>query len=238
MPTLDDAINVIRTGNREQGREILEEILETDENNEEVWLWLSSVVDSNEDREICLENVLAINPDNIVAKKGLEALRQGTFNVHNMMEEALEDFEEVAEEQGDFSGATFLDEFSMADEDGEEELEFPSTMKPPKKGGGLNVRIILIVALVLCVVLALGGAAAYNIFLGGDGGDSGPVDVPPQDTPADGGQEQPVEATETPIPTPTDTPTPTNTPFQLPTKEPTEPPTPTATVVVSPTSPS
>jgi hypothetical protein len=234
MPTLDDAINVIRTGNREQGREILEEILETDENNEEVWLWLSSVVDSDEDREICLENVLAINPDNIVAQKGLEALRQGTFNVHNMMEEALEDLEEIPEEQeDDFSTATFLDEFSMADEDEEEELEFPSTMKPPKKGGGLNVRIILIIILVLCVVLALGSAAAYNV-LSGDGGDSGPVDVPSQETPADGGQPEPA-ATDTPIPT--ETPTPTNTPFQLPTKEPTPEPTPTATVVVSPTSP-
>ncbi len=234
MPTLDDAITVIRTGNTERGREILEEILETDESNEEVWLWLSSVVDSNEDREICLENVLAINPDNIVAQKGLEALRQGTFNVHNIMEEALEDYEEIEEgDDDDFSSGTFLDEFTMAGADEEEELEFPSTMKRSKKGGGLNVRIILIVALVLCVVLALGGAAAYNILLGGD---SGPVDVPAQETPADGNQPG-AEASETSIPTPTDTPTPTNTPFQLPTKEPTPIPTPTATVVVSPTSP-
>jgi hypothetical protein len=232
MPTLDDAITVIRTGNAERGREILEEILETDENNEEVWLWLSSVVDTDEDREICLENVLAINPDNVVAQRGLEALRQGTFNVHNIMEEALDEFEEFPEEEGDddFSGGTFLDEFTMAGED-DEELEFPSTMKSGKKGGGLNIRIILIVVLVLCVVLALGGAAAYNVLLGGDGG---PTDVPSQETPVDEGQPE-AEATDTPAPT--DTPTPTNTPFQLPTKEPTPLPTPTATIVVSPTPP-
>jgi len=234
MPTLDDAVNVIRTGDTDRGREILEEILETDENNEEVWLWLSSVVDNDEDREICLENVLAINPDNIVAQRGLEALRQGTFNVHNIMEETLEEYEEIpAGDDDDFTGGTFLDEFSLAGED-EEELEFPSSMKRPKKGGGLNVRIILIVALVLCVVLALGGAAAYNILLGGDGDDSGPVNVPPQETPVDGSQP---EATDTPVPTATDTPAPTNTPFKLPTKEPTPLPTPTATVVVSPTPP-
>jgi len=229
MPTLDDAITVIRTGNTERGREILEEILETDESNEEVWLWLSSVVDTDEDREICLENVLAINPDNIVAQRGLEALREGTFNVHNMMEEALEEFEEVSEGDDDeFSGGTFLDEFTLAGEDEEEELEFPSTMKRSKKGGGLNVRVVLIVAVVLCIVLALGGAAAYNVLLGGAG------DVPAQETPA-GGEQPGAEATE--AATPTETPTPTNTPFQLPTKEPTQPPTPTATVVVSPTPP-
>jgi len=230
MPTLDDAINVIRTGDTDRGREILEEILETDENNEEVWLWLSSVVDNDEDREICLENVLAINPDNIVAQRGLEALRQGTFNVHNIMEEALEEFEEIPEGgDDDFTGGTFLDEFTLAGED-EEELEFPSTMKRPKKGG-LNVRIILILALVLCVVVALGGAAAYNILLGGD---SGPVNIPPLGTAVDGSQS---EATGTPVPAATDAPTPTHTPFHLPTKEPTQPPTPTATVVVSPTPP-
>ena len=78
MPTLDDAITVIRTGNTERGREILEEILETDESNEEVWLWLSSVVDSDEDREICLENVLAINPANIVAQRGSGRIRRGS----------------------------------------------------------------------------------------------------------------------------------------------------------------
>jgi hypothetical protein len=236
MPTLNDAITVIRTGNTERGREILEEILETDESNEEVWLWLSSVVDNNEDREICLENVLAINPDNIVAQRGLEALQQGTFNVHNMMEEALEEYEEVPVGEGDdFPGTTFLDEFSLAgDED--EQLEYPSTMKRSKKGGGINVRLILMVVLILCVVMALGGAAAYNVFLGGNGSDTGPGDVPVQQTPQDGSQPG-GEASATLSP-PTDTPTPTNTPFQLPTKEPTPIPTPTATIVVSPTSPS
>ena len=69
MPTLDDAINAIRAGNREEGRQILEEVLETDESNEDVWLWLSSVVETDEDREICLENVLALNPDNVVARQ-------------------------------------------------------------------------------------------------------------------------------------------------------------------------
>ncbi len=233
MPTLDEAINVIRMGDRERGRELLEEILEVDEGNEEVWLWLSSVVDTDEDREICLENVLALNPDNIVAQKGLEALRQGTFNVHNIIEEALEETDEdIFEEDEDLTGATFLDEFSRADDEEDEELELPSTMKPKKKGG-LNIRFLLIVVLILCVVLALGGAAAYNLFI--DTGDGGtPTEQPPaQATPAEGQQPE-TTATDTPV---ADTPTPTNTPFTLPTPEPTTPPTPTSTPVVSPTTP-
>ena len=58
MSTLDEAIQVIRAGNREEGRRLLEEILESNENDEQVWLWLTSVVDDDEDREVCLENVL------------------------------------------------------------------------------------------------------------------------------------------------------------------------------------
>lgn len=42
------------------------------------WIWLSYVVDSPEDRQICLENVLLINPTNAYARWGLAQLRQLT----------------------------------------------------------------------------------------------------------------------------------------------------------------
>jgi len=227
MPTLDDAVNAIRAGNREEGRQILEEILETDEANEDVWLWLSSVVDSDEDREICLENVLALNPDNVVANRGLEALRSGTFNVHEI-EEAVE---EAAPPAAD---ATFLDQFTMVSdtESGAEDLDLPLPGKKAKptssapKTGGLNKRIIILAAVGLCIVLALAAAAAYN-FLGSKGGTPAPQGQPAQNA----------TATFTPTPPPTDTPTPTKTPLQLPTRKPTSEPTPTATPVVSPTAP-
>lgn len=233
MPTLEDAINAIRAGNREEGRQILEEVLETDESNEDVWLWLSSVVETDEDREICLENVLALNPDNVVAQKGLEALRSGTFNVHDIVREAAGE-----EEEGEaLPESTFLDEFTLAGE-AEEDLEFPSTMKPRKKAakvGGLNVRMIVLLLVALCVVLALGGVAAYNLFSGGDGGPE-VEEQPAQQAPVE--VEQPeATPTETPTSIPTSTPTVTNTPFRLPTSKPTELPTPTATPVVSPTAP-
>ncbi len=241
MPTLEEAIQVIRAGDTEQGRQMLEKILEVEENNEEVWLWLSSVVDNDEDREICLENVLALNPNNVVAQRGLEALQSGTFNVHNILGEYLEE-EEIPE-------TTFIDEFVVTDEDSfdEEELEFPSTMTPPKgkkkkraakKSGGLNLRIMLLIVFVLVIIMALGGLAVVNLFFsGGNDENVGPTDGQPQETPVQGGGEvpPPPTATDTPTPLPTDTPTPTKTVFTLPTPKPTDQPTPTATPVVAPT---
>lgn len=237
MPMLEEAIEAIRRGDKAKGRQILEQILETEEDNEEVWLWLSSVVDSDEDREICLENVLALNPDNTVAQKGLEALRSGTFNVHEITGEAIE----PPEEEDLFAGTTFHDQFfgSLDEPDKEdEESEWPGQRpqaKPKKaaapKNSPLNLRLILLGVFGLLVVCGLGSAAVYNFFLAGDN----PV---APGNPA--GQEEPVQAgepetTPTEILTPEPTPTPTHTPFVLPTAKPTPEPTPTPTRVVSPT---
>lgn len=73
---LRGGITAVKNGDRVQGRELLEKVIEADERNEQAWLWLSGAVDSAEERQICLENVLAINPDNALAKKGLAKLAQ------------------------------------------------------------------------------------------------------------------------------------------------------------------
>ncbi len=70
-------ITAVKKGDRVQGRELLEKVLAADERNEQAWLWMSGAVDSAEERQICLENVLAINPDNALAKKGLAKLSPG-----------------------------------------------------------------------------------------------------------------------------------------------------------------
>jgi hypothetical protein len=230
MSTLDEAIQAIKTGNREEGREMLEGLLDIDENDEDVWLWLCAVVDTDEDREICLENVLALNPDNIAAQQGLEALRSGTFDANIMIGEV--------EEEEDKPEISFIEEFSKTaagiDDD---ELVIPKAMGGPgmakkKKGGRrLNVRLIVLAVLVLLVLgLALTGLAASMFFMGGDTeGQAG------QEAPAGGGEQPAVEATATDTPLPTSTPTPTATPFELPTPEPTKLPTATPTPVVQAT---
>ncbi|MBK8903688.1 MAG: hypothetical protein IPM53_21070 [Anaerolineaceae bacterium] len=69
-------ITAVKNGDRIQGRALLEAVLEVDERNETAWLWLSGAVETAEERQICLENVLAINPQNTLAQKGLAKLAQ------------------------------------------------------------------------------------------------------------------------------------------------------------------
>ncbi|MDX1520389.1 MAG: hypothetical protein R3264_02025 [Anaerolineae bacterium] len=253
MSMLEDAIAAIRSGDKETGRQLLEQILEEDENNEDVWLWLSSVVETDEDREICLENVLALNPNNIVAQKGLEALRSGTFNVHDGGGEALETDEDrpleltfhdqfFAAADEPLAEADDVDEFDFASDDAaaDNDIEWPGfmgapppavksqkTKAPATQTGSLmervNIRIVILAVLALCACAGLGGFAAYNLFLG-----DSQISLPgnSQSTP----DTLPVEEA-----TPGPTPTPTETPFILPTQRATPEPTPTATTVVSPT---
>ena len=69
---LKAGITAVRSGDQAKGRQLLLKVIEVDEENEMAWLWLSGVVDNDEERRICLDNVLTINPDNQAAKKGLE----------------------------------------------------------------------------------------------------------------------------------------------------------------------
>jgi hypothetical protein len=71
---LQQAIAAIRAGDKESGRQLLAGVLQADPCNETAWLWMSAVVDSDEQRRTCLERVLAINPNNEPARRGLERL--------------------------------------------------------------------------------------------------------------------------------------------------------------------
>src|SRR5512145_2458027 len=61
---LQRAIQAARAGSREQARDLLIDLVETDPKNEMAWMWLSGLVDSLEDKIIACENVLTINPSN------------------------------------------------------------------------------------------------------------------------------------------------------------------------------
>jgi tetratricopeptide (TPR) repeat protein len=72
---LRDGIAAAKAGERERARELLMQVVELDEGQASAWLWLSGVVDGLEDREVCLENVLTLDPDNAAARKGLDWVR-------------------------------------------------------------------------------------------------------------------------------------------------------------------
>ncbi|NPV68176.1 MAG: hypothetical protein HPY64_13635 [Anaerolineae bacterium] len=69
-----EGVAALKAGRRAEARELLTRATELDQMNEQAWLFLSGVVDSEEDQEICLENVLVINPNNARAQEGLRIL--------------------------------------------------------------------------------------------------------------------------------------------------------------------
>lgn len=71
---LRQGIAAARAGDKEKARRLLGQVVTHDKWNEKAWLWLSDVVQTDEQRKVCLENVLAINPRNALAKAGLKKL--------------------------------------------------------------------------------------------------------------------------------------------------------------------
>ncbi len=72
--TLQRAIAAIKAGDKTSGQRLLVEVIRNDPRNEAAWLWMSAVLDSDEQRRTCLERVLAINPGNPTARRGLASL--------------------------------------------------------------------------------------------------------------------------------------------------------------------
>jgi tetratricopeptide (TPR) repeat protein len=73
---LQQGITAARAGQKEQARDLLLQVIALDDQVEAAWLWLSGVVDDPEERQICLENVLSLNPDNAAARNGLSLLSE------------------------------------------------------------------------------------------------------------------------------------------------------------------
>jgi hypothetical protein len=69
-----EGINAYKSGQKDEARTLLLRATELDQYNEQAWLWLSGLMDTPEDQRTCLENVLAINPDNERANQGLAYL--------------------------------------------------------------------------------------------------------------------------------------------------------------------
>lgn len=75
---LEAGKNSARNGDTVSARSYLTQVVERDPHNEQAWLWLSGVATEPEEQQICLENVLVINPYNTRARQGLEFLSART----------------------------------------------------------------------------------------------------------------------------------------------------------------
>lgn len=71
---LNQGIAALKAGKKAEARRLLTQAVNQDTHNEIAWLWLSGAVETDEDRRVCLENVLAINPNNDLARRGLESV--------------------------------------------------------------------------------------------------------------------------------------------------------------------
>jgi hypothetical protein len=71
-------IEAAREGNRAEARKFFEQVTEQDDQNEKAWMWLASVMDTDEERRVCLQQVVRINPLNERAQEGLRKLEART----------------------------------------------------------------------------------------------------------------------------------------------------------------
>jgi len=72
---LQQAISMIKAGNKQAGQKLLGEVLTENPKNEQAWLWMSTLVPL--DKQIfCLEKALSINPANMQARDQLMRLKQ------------------------------------------------------------------------------------------------------------------------------------------------------------------
>jgi tetratricopeptide (TPR) repeat protein len=75
---LRDAIMAARIGNRDQALVLLLQAVAQEPRNEEAWLWLSRMMDTDAQRIECLRHVIEINPGNEAAQAELARLQKNT----------------------------------------------------------------------------------------------------------------------------------------------------------------
>ncbi|MFH2040514.1 MAG: ABC transporter permease, partial [Chloroflexota bacterium] len=68
---LQTGIETLKAGDKSRAQLIFIEVLKQDLGNEDAWLLLESCLEDREDKIYCFRKVLAINPNNVVAKTGL-----------------------------------------------------------------------------------------------------------------------------------------------------------------------
>ncbi|MBK8021620.1 MAG: hypothetical protein IPK19_09360 [Chloroflexi bacterium] len=71
---LQMAISAAKQGNRNPARLMFRRVLSEDKNNERAMMWMAKLADAKEERRVWLERVVAVNPNNEVARDALERL--------------------------------------------------------------------------------------------------------------------------------------------------------------------
>jgi len=73
---LQEGIAAARSGQIERARTLLTRVVRVDERNVQAWYWLSRIVQDPREREVCLENVLQLDPAHTAVQAELADLRR------------------------------------------------------------------------------------------------------------------------------------------------------------------
>lgn len=88
--TIEQAIQLIRAGDKKAGGKLLAEVVKQDPQNETAWLWLAGCFDNEEKKKFCLKKALEINPGNTRAWEALQKLSEEEINWENRMNRVIE----------------------------------------------------------------------------------------------------------------------------------------------------
>ncbi len=69
-------IEAARDGNKEEARNLFRLLTREDSQNVQAWLWLAGVAESREERQAALERVIELDPQNDMASKSLQSLKE------------------------------------------------------------------------------------------------------------------------------------------------------------------
>jgi hypothetical protein len=72
---LQRGIAAARSGQAIVARQMLQQVIKAQPDNEMAWLWLSGLMTTDEQKRACLEKVLEANPENVYARAGLTRLQ-------------------------------------------------------------------------------------------------------------------------------------------------------------------
>lgn len=79
----DDSIfkevrKAVEQGDRARAKDLLTRALRRDQDDVNLWLWMSAVVDTPKERAYCLNEALRIDPENVAARRGLNMMGELT----------------------------------------------------------------------------------------------------------------------------------------------------------------
>ena len=88
---LRQAIQAARSGREMTARNLFQDVVRIDPNNELAWMWLSGLLDPLEDRIAACERVLSINPGNQKIRAYLDQLLKEQGAVHQSKLSAIDE---------------------------------------------------------------------------------------------------------------------------------------------------